>query len=160
MITQDQLKELLKYNPETGLFYWQKSSRWTTIHSVAGTTKDTYVKIRINGKNYYAHRLAWLYTYGIWPKGDIDHKNRDKKDNRLVNLREATRSQNKYNVGLTLANNSGHKGVQWVGCRQKWRVDCRVGGVQYYLGLFSTVKEANKVYNEFAKRHHGEFFAK
>ena len=88
-----------------------------------------------------AHRLAWFYVYGAWPNGDLDHINGDKLDNRIANLREATRKQNMQNVRQHKHNTSGVKGVAWHSQRNKWRAYIFVDYRQIHLGLFDT-KEA------------------
>ena len=89
MITQEELKELLDYNPETGLFTWNVYNNIKN-KTTAGTFNDGYIQIKIKQKIYQAHRLAWLYVYGEWPKGQIDHINGIRDDNRIENLRDVT----------------------------------------------------------------------
>jgi len=93
MITQNELKKLLSYDPEKGVFIWIKSRRGVKAGSQAGSFEGRYINIKIKGKNYYAHRLAWLYMKGKWPK-IIDHKNEIKTDNTFKNLQSVTHSQN------------------------------------------------------------------
>jgi len=109
MITQQELKELLHYNPETGIFTRKtKVNRNKVIGSIAGTTDfHGYVAIAIDGKKYKAHRLAWLYMYGKFPDNCIDHINNITTDNRIVNLRDATLSQNQCNKKINVNNSSG-----------------------------------------------------
>jgi len=106
MITAEYVRRRLQYDPETGVFIWKPrpiDKSWSTRFSgeVAGTIKNNgYRQIRIDGVKYGAARLAWLYVYGEWPKNEIDHINRVRDDDRLINLREATRTENcnnKYN---------------------------------------------------------------
>lgn len=122
MITQEQLKLILNYDPETGEFNWLvKPRNRASIGGVAGhLRKNGYREISIKGKKYYAHRLAWLYMTGSWPKEHIDHINGNPSDNRFCNLREATRSQNMHNQGVCSNNTSGYKGVCWHKSNQKW----------------------------------------
>ena len=109
-LTQEKLKTLLNYNPETGIFTWKKRNQ-----NISGTINNKgYVVIQINNKIYLAHRLAWLYMTGLWPKNDIDHFNQVRTDNRFFNLREATRKENCQNVHKPHPNNSsGYLGVYW-----------------------------------------------
>ena len=94
MITYDQLKQLLSYDPATGIFTWQSRLKGLS----AGTlTSDGYVSICIAGKRYYAHRLAWFYMTGNWPTEEIDHKDRVRNNNAWSNLRQASKSENKHN---------------------------------------------------------------
>ena len=101
MLTQHTLKEHLSYNPETGVFTNNKNKpgRGGGVGSVAGNTtnKKNYVIIKLLGRKYYAHRLAWLFYYGEWPQNEIDHINNNKLDNRIINLRDVTHWENQQN---------------------------------------------------------------
>src|ERR1019366_5465426 len=97
MITQKHLKEILSYNRTTGIFIW-KIFKVGCVRNIAGClTKDGYRTIGIENRLYYAHRLAWLYVYGVWPKR-LDHKDTNKDHNWIKNLREITRSGNAQNL--------------------------------------------------------------
>jgi hypothetical protein len=113
MITQKQLKELLSYDSNTGVFTWiKKTSNRAPVGNVAGyLNHDGYVYIKINNKIYSAHRLAWLFTNKAYPENMIDHINGNRSDNRICNLREATRVENAYNQKKQKNNTSGVKGV-------------------------------------------------
>lgn len=158
-LTQKRLKELLSYDPETGVFRWKiKLSFRTQIGSIAGTIHlQGYRLIHIQYKKYGAHRLAWLYCNGTWPPSALDHINRNKDDNRITNLRLATRRQNGINVGLNKANTSGFKGVHWHKRDEVWQVLIHVYKKKIYLGSYKDVMEAAKAYNKAAIRMHGEF---
>ena len=155
MLTQERLKELLDYDPETGVFV-RKASRGTAkAGSVAGCMYNTgYIMIRIDSKDYTAHRLAWLYVYGCWPTNQIDHINRVKDDNRLCNLREATQSENNWNVGKYKNNKSGLTGVSWHNSTKKWQAQISVNGKLIYLGLFDTPEEGHAAYLKAKAAHH------
>lgn len=141
-LTQDLLKSLLNYDPDTGVFTWLVQRRGT---AKAGTTAGSingcgYIHIRVNIKMYPAHRLAWLYVYGVWPSKGLDHINRVRTDNRIANLREATDGENKQNCSLHRNNSSGIKGV---GRNQgKWRARISVDDRQIYLGRYTTIEDA------------------
>ncbi|MEK9720323.1 MAG: HNH endonuclease, partial [Quisquiliibacterium sp.] len=79
-LTQERLFDILDYDFETGIFRWKKTMRASAwAGDVAGDVKPNgYIRIYFDGRGYYAHRLAWFYFYGTWPKGDIDHINRKK----------------------------------------------------------------------------------
>ena len=158
-ITQDELKRILDYNPETGLFRWkERVARRAQVGSVAGGTNcKGYRVIRINRKDYKAHRLAWLYMFGHFPENDTDHINGDKADNRIINLRKATRSENEANKGKPITNTSGYKGVSWHKADKKWMAYIKVNKKQKNLGSFNCPIEAHEVYKTAANQLHKEF---
>lgn len=141
-ITQERLKELLSYDPVTGLF-----TRRITINynaragDCAGCDCRGYLLMNVDGVKHRLHRLAWLYVYGYMPK-EIDHINRDGRDNRISNLREVTRAENNLNQGLRRDNKSGVKGVRWRADRSKWEARIKTSGSLQILGLFTTKEEA------------------
>ena len=109
---QEELKQILDYDPDTGLFRWKiKPRSQTDLGDIAGTLCQGYIRITINKKNYYAHRLAWLYMTGQWPVNTVDHINRIRNDNRISNLREATDQEQQFHLGEYKNNTSGFKGV-------------------------------------------------
>jgi hypothetical protein len=143
MITQIRLRELLEYAPETGEFIWKVSHPRAAAGAVAGAEDHYgYVVIRLDGRLYKAHRLAWLYVYGVWPDKNIDHVNRVKNDNRMVNLRLADQSVNMHNVGARVSSKSGVAGVTWRGDRKKWNARIKVGYKNFNLGLFNDMAAA------------------
>jgi hypothetical protein len=146
-ITQKELKELLNYHPETGEFTWIKSPRRQTIAgSVAGTLTDTgYIRITIFGVKHKAHRLVWLYVYGEWPDGEIDHIDGSRTNNVLKNLRLATSRQNKQNI-VRLNGKSKLPGVAWDKVNNKWSSWICKDYKRIFLGRFGTEEEAHKAY--------------
>ncbi len=121
MLTQAKLKELLHYDPETGVFTCIISrGSGAMVGDTPGSNDKGYRRLRISGINYKAHRLAWLYTYGYFPEGYIDHINRVRDDNRIVNLREVSPSCNLRNASTPTTNSSGVKGVSRDEPRRKW----------------------------------------
>ena len=142
-ITQSELKKLLHYDPQTGIFKWiGKTYHTMKMRNIAGNVNlSGYVIIKIKGKAHKAHRLAWLYVYGVWPSR-IDHINREKSDNRIHNLRIATASENSRNTKLSCRNKSGIKGVMWNRHRQKWYAKIIIKGNVYNLGAFSSFDDA------------------
>lgn len=175
MITQEYLKSLLSYDTSTGLFVWlyrpgttreDKIFNTRFFGKVAGRSKpDAYgyntITIRVDGKIEYfrAHRLAWLYVYGEFPPDgvDLDHINYDPWDNRIDNLRIATRSQNNFNSDPCIRNTTGHKGVIWDKERFLWRAEIRKDGKNYHLGRFSDFDRACKVWQNKAIELYGEY---
>jgi hypothetical protein len=112
--------------------------------SIAGHVgADGYRTIMIDGKAYKAQRLAWLLHTGSWPKDQIDHANRIKDDNRFVNLREATKSQNQINSGMYRNNKSGYRGVYFNKTSGKWAAEIKRNGVMRRVGFFVTPEEAH-----------------
>jgi len=131
------LRNTLEYDPETGVFIRRKNNK------IAGTrTKRGYIEITVSRKRYYAHRLAWLYHYGEWPKEYIDHINHNKIDNRITNLREANKQENQKNGTLQKNNTSGFVGVYYSNTQKKWRSQIKVNGSLIHLGIFDTLQEA------------------
>jgi len=143
MLTQERLKELLSYDENTGLFIRKiKLSRWQA-GSIAGSKQNKgYIQIMIDGENYLAHRLAWLYVYGEWPKNQIDHINRIKTDNKIKNLRDVTNSTNQHNNAIRRHNTSGTTGVMTLKSKNSWGAQIYVNNKRIYLGVFKTKEEA------------------
>lgn len=96
----------------------------------------------IDGENYLAHRLAWLYVYGEWPKNQIDHINRIKTDNKIKNLRDVTNSTNQHNNAIRRHNTSGTTGVMTLKSKNSWGAQIYVNNKRIYLGVFKTKEEA------------------
>lgn len=157
-ITQARLKELLEYDPDTGVFTRRVSSGNATAGSVAGRSLPSgHIQIGLDGRRYYAHRLAWLYVYGNWPSAEIDHVNRSPADNRLSNLREATRHENGAKRSIFNNNTSGVKGVYWEAAYGKWHARIRVNGELRSLGRFVSLDEAAAAYAAAARQCFGDF---
>jgi hypothetical protein len=140
-ITAQELRSKLAYNAETGEFQWRQSHKRKSARGCAGAIDAYgYVVIRVNKKLYKAHRLAWLYMTGEWPKNGLDHKNNVKDDNRFANLRDVSQSANMHNVRR--APKSGAVGVVWDKSRQKWRAQIKVGYRNICLGRFECFEQA------------------
>lgn len=136
-LTQERLKELLEYFPDTGNFVWKVSKGDREPGDIAGcVTFYGYIQIGIDGTKYFAHRLAWLYMTGAFPKQDTDHINRCKADNRWSNLRDVSRTVNNYNKDAGYRKHSQ--------C-DKYEAYIHKDGKKVYLGLFNTEKEAKDV---------------
>lgn len=143
-LTAERLRELMHYDPETGIFTRKVSTAPNArAGDVAGTLMQIgYIAISADNKTHYAHRLAWLYVHGNWPKEQIDHINRDRADNRIANLREVTIKQNQRNLSKASNNTSGHPGVHWRSDRAKWWALIESEGQKHYLGCYNTIEEA------------------
>jgi len=143
MLTQERLKSLLHYDKETGIFTWKKRKTSVREGSVAGHTHPNgYIRICIHGTLYSAHRLAFLYEQGAWPKAQVDHENRVRTDNRWVNLREVTCMENRRNSTLSRKNTSGYNGVTWNAAREKWVAQIKAENHSQYLGGFDEIEDA------------------
>lgn len=150
-ITQARLKELLNYDPETGVFTWLTGQQ---SGEIAGTRNNGYLIIRVEGHSYPAHRLGWFYIHGTWPDRNLDHVNRTRDDNRLKNLREATPSQNAQNVAAHKDNNSGVRGILWDKSRRKWVAELTVNGKLMFKQRFNLKEEAVFARKQAEKQHH------
>jgi hypothetical protein len=153
------VKSILAYSPEAGVFIRKVTlSPRFPIGTVAGyKSKDGYWNLTILGKHYRSHRIAWLYVHGEWPKYEIDHKDGNPDNNRLSNLREATRIQNTQNVKIHCDNRSGFKGVRWHPKTKKWQARIYTKGKTTYLGYFHSAEEGSDAYNKKAAELFGEF---
>lgn len=158
VVTQERLKELLRYDPETGLFVRIKArGRLGKVGSIAGTDhKDGYKMIKIDSVLYLSHRLAWLYVYGVWPIDLLDHRNGVRSDNQIENLREATNEKNLQNQRKGRGNGSKYLGVSWSKISRKWMASIQLDKKWFYLGYFSEEEAAYSAYLE-AKRKLHEF---
>jgi hypothetical protein len=137
LITQERLQSLLMYDPDTGEFRWRKTNK------IAGTLHASgYWRVQIDGKPYLAHRLAWAYAHGAFPKNNIDHINHNRSDNRLKNLRLVTRSENQHNRKRATQSSSGFLGVSWFAPKKKWRAYIKANGTRHHLGWFSDLNAA------------------
>lgn len=156
--TAERLRKLLSYDPLTGVFIWLISPAPNTpAGSIAGANSDGYRIIRIDGGRYKAHCLAWLYMTGEWPIRQVDHEDTDRGNNRWVNLRLATGSQNKANMGKRADNNSGYKGVCWYPQTKKWRAQIGFQGKNTNLGYFNTPEDAHAAYCAAASQLFGDY---
>jgi len=153
-LTSERLQGVLKYFPDTGVFIRLMSGGGRKAGSVAGTGDVSgYRKIRVDGKNYWAHRLAWLYFHGAWPEDEIDFINGDFADNRIANLRSASRAINMQNLrGPKCTNKTGYLGVDFY--RYGYRAQIKVDGKAFWLGRFSTPELAYDAYIEAKHRLH------
>jgi len=154
-MTADDLRNLLSYNPDTGEFIWiTRPSKAVKVGAIAGVIdKKGYRTIGICGKVYKAHRLAWMHTYGYWPKGLIDHINGQKSDNRISNLRDVFFDGNSQNIRKpNKRNKSGYLGVIFF--QNKWRASITINSKTRCLGDYNTPEEAHAAYLGAKRLHH------
>lgn len=154
LMTQEYLKSILRYCPETGMFSWLKTGKGIRQGRPVGTPdKDGYLSVRHKGKLHRMHRLAWLYMTGEWPEGQIDHVNRDVQDNRFANLRPCTNAENLRN--REFAEREIPRGVHRSG--KKFRVRVSVQGKNMDFGTYHDIELAELVAQEARRTHYGEF---
>lgn len=162
------LRELLDYDPVTGMLTWKVSKGKCRAGDKAGSLIRNrgcgrpgtgYEQVRIDGRKFASHRIAWTIVTGEWPPDELDHINRIKDDNSFENLRLASRVDNKYNTPALKMTMSGFKGVSWHKPNRKWRARIGSGtrGKALFLGQFTSRKDAFAAYCTAATRLHGEF---
>jgi hypothetical protein len=171
-ITPELLRQLLRYEPDTGKLFWLprpvemfssngSCKSWNKKYSgleAGNGSGHKYLRVCISNVKYFAHRIAWMMENGEIPeKMMIDHINGIPTDNRMVNLRLATKSQNMHNMGVGATNTSGSKGVHWYERKKKWHVQIRVCGSRKHIGYFSDIKDAESAYIAAAEEHQGNF---
>ncbi len=138
-LTQSRLKYLLSYNSETGIFAWKNPpSNRVKVGDEAGAihSRNKYICIRLDSSAHLAHRLAWLYTYGVWPQDQIDHIDGIRNNNCIANLCEVNSVENHKNTKLHGRNTSGNPGVSFYKKRAKWTASISVDGKRKHLGIF------------------------
>jgi hypothetical protein len=142
--TLERVKELLDYQSISGEFVWKhtKGNRALAGGRAGYVSPGGYKFIKIDGVVILAHRLAWFYNYGVWPKNGMDHIDGQKLNNRLENLRDASASVGSFNRGRMKSNTSGIVGVSWHKLSKKWRAAIRVSGAYIYLGTYVNVRDA------------------
>jgi hypothetical protein len=159
-LTAERLRELVDYDPKTGVFIRKVDA---SFQYRAGSRADTcrakgrlagYCRVSIDGQRHLAHRLAWLYAYGVWPKHQVDHINGDPSDNRLCNLRDVPNGLNQQNQRKTPSNNrAGYLGVREYK-QGRWQSNISVGGKKLHLGTFTTPEAAYDAYVTAKRLHH------
>lgn len=157
-LLNNELRQVLEYNPRTGEFFWLVSKGNSRVGEAAGSIyANGYRYIQIDGLDYRAGRLAWFFVTGEDPVDFVDHKDGVKDNNRFCNLRKATNSQNQANRGLPSNNSSGFKGVSWQPSRCKWIAKITIGGKSINLGRYTNIDDAVRAYKVAAQAAWGEF---
>jgi len=155
--TAERVRELLIYDPSTGVFSWRVRRNNIRAGAIAGNASHQrgYRIISIDKKRYLAHRLAWLYMTGEWPQDEIDHIDGQTDNNRLANLRPASRVQNSQNSKRDVGATSIHPGVYWNKSRGKWQASVRVGdGSKKFLGRYDDERPAALMYQIARELYH------
>lgn len=146
-ISADVVRWALHYDAETGAFRWRSESRKRSdLKEIAGsTTSNGYIQIKVGNRKYFAHRLAWLYVYGEWPKNQVDHIDGCRTNNRIANLRDATNEVNCQNLRRAHSKSSnGYLGVTRV--KDRWASNISVNGKRIRIGVFDTPEQAHQAY--------------
>lgn len=158
-ITRDRLDELLEFNPGSAIWTWRitrggtarKGSRAGSINAIG------YEVLRLDQRDYLAHRVVWFWHNGTWPDGLIDHIDLDRLNNRVFNLRIATAAQNHWNRPPNKRNKSGYKGVIFHKVSGRWAARISASRMKFHIGLFDTAEAAHEAYVAYSKLLHGEF---
>jgi len=166
-LTRARLLEVVEYDSNTGIFVWchrrggdigEKICTSKYAGKIAGgITSFGYWRLSIDRRYYQAHRLAWLYVHGEWPKAVIDHADGNKLNNAIANLREASVSENAANSVIRKDNTSGFKGVYLDKRIMRWSARLRVDGRYKALGYFGSAQEASAAYDAASQAHFGKF---
>lgn len=155
-LTADRVREMLTYDPDTGIIRWgvAPGNGSVKVGDIAGHPGPRgYLQIRLDGASRIAHRLAWAIATGSFPKGDVDHINGIKSDNRLCNLRDVQKRDNQQNRIRPQRNNkSGFLGVSKRG--RRWRATIKIDGRCIQIGVFDTPEEAHSAYLKEKRQHH------
>lgn len=170
--TPEELRQLLRYDPDTGKLYWKERGerfcpssadmrRWNSRHSgkeaLTSLNANGYFAGHVMNRSLLAHRVIWALHYGEWPENEIDHINCNRADNRLCNLRQASLTENARNRPKRSGTSSLPKGVATVNRSSKFQARIRHDGRLLYLGCYDSIDQAHAAYCEAAKRYHGEF---
>lgn len=155
-LSLEALRSRLSFEPDTGVFRWLTTQGGVTVGSPAGNLNSSgYMVVGFSGLKIRQHRLAWLFNFGAWPSGTIDHIDGDKKNNRIANLRNVPHRVNKQNMRVATASNSlGVLGVYWSERRVGYMASVSTDGKQKRKGPFSTIERAQAAYLELKRLHH------
>ena len=152
--------ELLTYCPTNGVLQWRKTRPGCVAGAKAGTLSNGYLQVQIDLVFHRAHRVAWLLHYGDWPSKGLDHRNGERADNRIENLREATPAENARNRGLCRRNKSGKVGVHEIKQSRRWGAGIWLKGRQVSLGRFECREAAIAARCEAERHYFGDFARK
>lgn len=152
-----EVKEIFNY--ENGNLIWiKKTGRKVVLGTVAGRPRsDGYCVVGVKKKVHRVHRIVWAWHHGVWPPFDIDHIDQNQSNNKIENLREATRSENNCNTGVRSDNTSGAKGIYFDKKLNKYRAQIMFEKKKYHIGLFVVLEDAIKARAEYAEYLHKQF---
>jgi hypothetical protein len=154
-MTAERLRLLLAYEPMTGVFAWRIAPRGHTAGKAGTVNTSGYVQIKVDGRLYYAHRLAWLHMHGEWPAGEVDHRNGIRTDNSAGNLRVVSRTTNSENVRAAHRDSvSGLLGASWSKSKGRWYSRIRIKGQSRFLGYFDHAAAAHDAYLSAKRESH------
>jgi hypothetical protein len=163
-VSAEYVRQILDYNPDKGVLVWRcrpdRDKKWNSrcAGKEAGEfSPSKYRRLTIDGKTFSYHHIVWLHQTGEWPIRELDHIDRDKMNNRIENLRLATRSEQMRNTVVRKDNKTGLKGVCWDKKSQRWFVSINVEKETKYRGYFNCPELAHLVYSELAGKYHGKF---
>jgi len=157
-VSIERLNSFFSYNPESGKLSWAVNRGKIKIGAeIKCKNHAGYLVVRVDNVLLRAHRIIWAMNTGSWPEYEIDHINGNRSDNRLINLRQATRGQNMKNTIKPITNKSGLKGVSWHAKGNFWQAHIKSDGVNYYLGHYYTKEEAHEAYKSASDRLHSFF---
>lgn len=157
MLTQTKLQELLRYNPDNGVFTWNISKPGCAFGKKVGCVlSDGRIQIMLNYKKYLAHKLAFLYMEGSCPD-EVDHKDTNPTNNAWENLRAATHSQNMMNRKVMSHSETGVKNVRFRKDRNTYVVSLVVDGKRRIMGSRKNLQDANLLAIDSRNKHHGEY---
>lgn len=148
-LTAERVRELFEYDPDSGVLSWKgpRKGRQKQGLEAGFLISDGYQKVGIDGRRYPLHRVVWLYVFGVWPEGQIDHVNGVRSDNRISNLRDVTAAVNCQNVRKARGSSkSGLLGASWHKQRNRFQAQIKVDGSSRFLGLYATAEEAHQAY--------------
>lgn len=161
LASPERLRQLLRYEPDTGYFFWVEPSSPRFNPALIGTralscsSGNGYLKGNFDGRLIFAHRAAIAYCHGKWPEKEVDHINGVPTDNRICNLREVSKRENQLNSKSRRTSTSTYKGVSWFEKRSGWIAQARTSKGNIYIGIFSEEIDAAKAYDAFAKENFG-----
>lgn len=154
----EDLRKLFEYNEQTGILYWSVNKGRATKGDIAGTNHNKgYLSVQIDKTAYLLHRVIWCIYYGQWPSKFIDHIDLNKKNNKINNLRLATRANNCQNHARRIDSNSSIKGVTWHVRLNKWQARVQIDNKRVHLGYFHNLMDAEKRITDVRSNLHKEF---